>query len=78
MSELYQLPDGWEWKTLEAITKLQNGFAFKSDLFTTNGEPIVRIKNIQNEKVVLDDVAYFNPNDYDKNLNAYQIHKNDI
>ena len=45
MSELYNLPAGWECKKLEKITKLQNGFAFKSNLFTESGLPIVRIKN---------------------------------
>lgn len=78
MSELYELPTGWEWKKLGNITKLQNGFAFKSNLFVNDGLPIVRIKNIQNEKILLDDVVYFNPNDYEKKLDTYQIKKNDL
>ena len=78
MSELYNLPAGWECKKLEKITKLQNGFAFKSNLFTESGLPIVRIKNIKNEKVQLDDVVYFNTNDYDKKLDTYKIKKNDL
>jgi len=78
MGELYGLPEGWEWKKLGNIVKLQNGFAFKSKLFTNDGLPIVRIKNIKNEKVTLDDVVYFNPKDYSKNLDTYQIKKNDL
>ena len=78
MSELYNLPAGWECKKLEKITKLQNGFAFKSNLFTESGLPIVRIKNIKNEKVQLDDVVYFNTNDYDKKLDTYKIKKDDL
>ncbi len=78
MSELYTLPDGWEWKKLEKLAKLQNGFAFKSNLFVNEGLPIVRIKNIKNEKVLLDDVVYFNVEDYGKKLDSYQIKKNDI
>lgn len=78
MSELYSLPDGWEWKKLGKIAKLQNGFAFKSKLFVNDGLPIVRIKNIKNEKVLLDDVVYFNVEDYGKKLDSYQIKKNDI
>ncbi len=78
MRELYELPEGWEWKKLESITKLQNGFAFKSKLFTGNGLPIIRIKNIKNEKVLIDDVVYFQANDYNKNLDNYKIKKNDI
>ncbi|MCT7532995.1 restriction endonuclease subunit S [Aliarcobacter cryaerophilus] len=78
MAELYSLPDGWEWKKLGKIAKLQNGFAFKSKLFVNDGLPIVRIKNIKNEKVLLDDVVYFNVEDYGKKLDSYQIKKNDI
>lgn len=78
MSELYELPDGWEWEKLESITKLQNGYAFKSKLFVGDGLPIVRIKNIKNEKVLLDDVVYFNLSDYSKNLDNYKIIKNDL
>ena len=78
MAELYTLPDGWEWKKLEKLAKLQNGFAFKSNLFVNEGLPIVRIKNIKNEKVLLDDVVYFNVEDYGKKLDSYQIKKNDI
>ena len=78
MAELYSLPDWWEWKKLGKIAKLQNGFAFKSKLFVNDGLPIVRIKNIKNEKVLLDDVVYFNVEDYGKKLDSYQIKKNDI
>lgn len=78
MAELYSLPNGWEWKKLGKIAKLQNGFAFKSKLFVNDGLPIVRIKNIKNEKVLLDDVVYFNVEDYGKKLDSYQIKKNDI
>jgi len=78
MSELYDLPNGWRWKKLSGVAKLQNGFAFKSNLFVNNGLPIVRIKNIQNEKVLLDDVVYFNPKDYRKKLDTYQIKRNDL
>lgn len=78
MSDLYDLPNGWEWKNLGSIVKLQNGFAFKSKLFTDSGLPIVRIKNIKNEKVSLDDVVYFNIEDYGKNLDTYKIKKNDL
>ena len=78
MSKLYELPDGWEWKKLSCITKLQNGFAFKSKLFTDNGLPIIRIKNIKKEKVIIDDVVYFNPNDCSKSLENYKIKRNDL
>ncbi len=72
------LPQGWEVKTLGDIVKLKNGFAFKSNLFCDIGIPIIRIKNIQNENIVLDDLVFCNPNDYKNNLDNYLIQKNDI
>jgi len=78
MGELYGLPEGWEWKKLGEIVKLQNGFAFKSKLFVDSGLPIVRIKNIKNEKVSLNDVVYFNEKDYKKSLDTYKIKQYDL
>ncbi|EAI2591496.1 restriction endonuclease subunit S [Campylobacter coli] len=72
------LPQGWEVKKLGDIVKLKNGFAFKSNLFCDIGIPIIRIKNIQNENIVLDDLVFCNPNDYKNNLDNYLIQKNDI
>ncbi|MFY0745401.1 restriction endonuclease subunit S [Campylobacter sp. LH-2024] len=72
------LPQGWEVKRIGDIVKLKNGFAFKSNLFCDKGIPIIRIKNIQNENVILDDLVFCNPDDYKNNLDNYLIFKNDI
>lgn len=72
------LPQGWEVKKLGDIIKLKNGFAFKSNLFYDIGIPIIRIKNIQNENIILDDLVFCNPDDYKNNLDNYLIFKNDI
>ncbi|EAJ5687130.1 restriction endonuclease subunit S [Campylobacter lari] len=72
------LPRGWEVKKLGDIVKLKNGFAFKSNLFCNDGIPIIRIKNIQNENIILDDLVFCNPSDYKNNLDNYLIFKNDI
>jgi len=44
-------PNGVELKELGEVCKFQNGFAFKSSLFKSNGLPIIRITNIQNKYV---------------------------
>ena len=72
------LPDGWTLKPLGDIVKLQNGFAFKRSLYKDTGSPIIRIKNIKNEKVKLDDVVHFDLTDYNKDLDQYKILENDI
>ncbi|WP_245892520.1 restriction endonuclease subunit S [Helicobacter valdiviensis] len=72
------LPQGWEVKKLGDIVQLRNGFAFKSNLFCDMGIPIIRIKNIQNESIVLNDLVFCNPSNYKNNLDDYLIQKNDI
>ncbi|MCX6113200.1 MAG: restriction endonuclease subunit S [Proteobacteria bacterium] len=50
---------GWEVKKLGTMIKLQGGYAFKSDSFQNEGVPIVRISNIDNSYVDLNDVVYY-------------------
>ncbi|WP_246572876.1 restriction endonuclease subunit S [Francisella salimarina] len=49
MSELYKLPAGWEWKKLETVLDVQNGYAFDSKLFNeSKGMPLIRIRDLKN------------------------------
>ena len=57
-------PDGVEYVKLGDVCELQNGFAFKSNLFKEFGLPIVRITNLDGINVDLTNVTYFDPNDY--------------
>jgi type I restriction enzyme S subunit len=41
-----ELPEGWNSHPLGKYVKLKNGFAFKSELYTKSGTPIIRISNI--------------------------------
>lgn len=63
---------------LGEVSSFQNGFAFKSSLFKNEGEPIIRISNIQDEKLSTNDLVYFNPKDYKVNFDQYRIFPNDI
>ncbi len=44
---LGEIPQHWEVKKIKYISKLQGGFAFKSDSFTDSGIPIIRIGDIK-------------------------------
>jgi len=46
MSELYKLPEGWEWKKLGDLAEYVNGMAFKPTDFSDTGYPIIRIQNL--------------------------------
>ena len=66
-----------EWKELGEVCEFINGFAFKSNLFTSEGSPIIRITNINSGKINFEDLKYFDLTDY-PNLNNYRIYPNDI
>ncbi|MBV8522224.1 MAG: restriction endonuclease subunit S [Acetobacteraceae bacterium] len=68
----------WHKVKLETVCGLQNGFAFKSALFRPSGVPIVRISNIQNGRIEMEEVVYCDPEDYRENLSRYRIFKGDL
>lgn len=67
-----------QWKTLGEVCGFRNGFAFQSKKFQDEGEPILRIGNIQNQSIQLDDLKYFNKKDYKQNLKPFEIKNGDI
>lgn len=70
---------GREVKKLGEVCDVINGFAFKSQLFTDEGDCILRISNIQDGYVDLSDVAHFNKADYPKiKFEKYAVLPNDI
>lgn len=72
------MKEGWKYKKLGDVATIINGFAFKSSLFTKEGEKILRISNIQNDIVDLSDVVFFNKETYKQNLDKYKVHPDDI
>lgn len=68
----------WKLYKLEDVCDFQNGFAFKSTSFTNDGEPIIRISDIQNGKIDDSDVVYFNPASYKEDLSRFRVFPNDI
>ena len=68
----------WKVVKLGDVCDLQNGFAFKSKLFKDKGLPILRISNIQNERIDTRRLVYFNPSDYKINFKKYEIKNGDL
>ena len=71
-------PKGVEYKPLYKVCKFQNGFAFKSSLFTEEGIPILRITNINGREIETSDLKYVQQADYKENLNTYLVSDDDI
>jgi len=67
----------WKEKKLGDVAKLQGGYAFKSELFHTDGIPIIRISNISNNDnyINLDNVVFY---DEIPNADNFTIKKGDL
>ncbi len=71
-------PDGVEYKELGDVCNFRNGFAFKSSKFKVKGQPILRIGNIQNRKVDISNLIYFDIDDYSENLKPFEVLNGDV
>ncbi len=51
-------PKGWEVIPLGSFCTLQGGYAFKSDEFSDEGIPLLKITNVHFEDAIWDDISY--------------------
>ena len=68
----------WKIQQLKEVCDFQNGFAFKSKTFRDNGVPVLRISNIQKDKIDLNKIVYINTSDYQEDLSKYIVGKHDL
>ncbi|MCU7976531.1 restriction endonuclease subunit S [Shewanella sp. SW36] len=68
----------WPVCRLQDICEFQNGFAFKSKLFSNDGTPILRISNIQSGSIDLKQMVYTNLSSYKENLDKYRVVDGDL
>jgi restriction endonuclease S subunit len=81
MSELYQLPDGWEWKKLDDITELitkgttptTNGYKFQN-----SGINFLKIENIVNGEIDLSTIEMFISEEAHQSQKRSQLQENDV
>jgi type I restriction enzyme, S subunit len=72
------MKQGWEIKQLGDVCGFQNGFAFKSKTFKETGFPVLRISNIQKDKIDLNKIVFIDTSDYNEDLSKYMVKKNDL
>ena len=73
-----ELENRYGTKALEDNVEFKNGFAFKSAKFTSDGEPVARISNIQDGKIDLTKVVFTRREDYSEDLSKYEIHSDEL
>lgn len=66
-----EIPEHWMLVPLKYLSDFQNGFGFKSELWTDIGIPIIRIQNLNGG----DNYNFYS---YDKNYEKYEVTKGDL
>ncbi len=68
-----------EWREIELgdVVEFQNGFAFKSKDFIDLGTPVIKIKNVKPNKIILDSLSYVSDR-VAQGKESYLIKPNDI
>lgn len=71
---LFDIPRGWSWCKLYDVCIFESGFAFKSASYRKSGVPLVRISNIQDNAIALDECVYIQ----ESVDSRYHIQKGDL
>ena len=71
------MKQGWEIKKLGEVCDILNGYAFKSEKYTSEGVRVLRITNVQKGYVVDDDPKFY-PKDEMASLQQYVLKENDV
>ena len=56
----YKIPNNWCWTYFKDIFYIENGYAFKKIDYKKEGIPLVRISNIENGIVNINECIYVN------------------
>ena len=73
-----KLPEGWVHTMLGEVCSIQGGFAFKSKDYLGKGIPLLRISNIDKNKVDLSKDFVCLPTEFKRQFSDFLMHKDDI
>lgn len=76
-TEVGNIPVEWEVKTISEIGKFMGGYAFKSCDYEKSGIPLVKIANVQQNRLCWDE-KYYLPKEYINQYENYSLEKGDI
>ena len=72
-----KIPEGWNVKGIKKVASFVNGYAFASTEFRNEGVMVLKITNVQPQKIVYDNLSYVDEKCYD-NLIAFRLNKGDL
>lgn len=78
---LYELPEGWEWKPLAELCKFENGDRGKNypsrALFVNEGIPVINASNLNGKTIDLHNLNFISEDKYNLISNG-KVRKNDL
>ncbi len=77
-SDLSALPDGWCWIRFADICTVQGGFAFKSKDYTDDGVPLIRIGDLNDGAVTIDESTARLPSDFLEQQPQFLLNSGDV
>ena len=73
----YKLPENWCWTRITVITDILNGFAFKSQHYSSAGIRIIRITNVQ-DGFIQDKKPVYYPLESQKEITPFMLKDDDF
>ncbi|MDP3564826.1 MAG: restriction endonuclease subunit S [Methanoregula sp.] len=74
----FDLPKGWDWTKLDSVSHFVNGFAFSSADFLSQGVGVIRIGDIQNERILKDGMVFVDNKNLESLDNCFQVGHDDL
>jgi len=72
-----EIPKDWEYISLSNYVKVNSGYAFKSEWWSSHGGPVIKIGSIKNNTISESDLEFIFENKQ-FNKNDYSVNKGDI
>ena len=71
------IPEGWKKTIIGEYLKVKSGYAFKSSWWQSSGNPVVKIKNIDNNTIDFSSIDYVPP-EHTLKTTDFKLNKGDI
>ena len=78
LNQFDELPEGWAAATFGDVCQVQGGFAFKSNDYQPDGVLLVRISNLVNGKVEINEKSVFLPEAFFEELSSFRLEAGDV
>ena len=73
-----EIPSGWEFTRIKYFVNFDSGYSFKSEDYSENGIPLIRIGSLYNNTLSFERSPIFLPEEFERDYNQFVIEKNDI